>query len=237
LGLEAGIIEGRLYAANGSIGLSGNAQARTWSLPVEPEAHDTLGFWPSKIKIELDKGQSQSLNVFLWTHNETAQYTIDSFGLPTWISSVAPESGSAVPTGTMLDVVLDASHLETGTYQSRVTATASGYPAASFTVTLDVAAHDSTSGSGRPYAFSLASSSPNPFNGTTLIRYSLARSAETTLRVYNLLGELVAILVNETKPAGSYEVDFRVGDLASGIYIYELRAGDFHQVRSMVLAR
>jgi hypothetical protein len=70
-----------------------------------------------------------------------------------------------------------------------------------------------------------------------LIRYSLAHTTQTTLCVYNLLGELVAVLVNETKPAGSYEVDFVAGDLASGIYMYVLRAGDFHQVRSMVLAK
>ena len=98
--------------------------------------------------------------------------------------------------------------------------------------------------------FSLSQNYPNPFNPTTKIKYTIP-SIETrhasslqmvTLKVYDVLGNEIATLVNEEKPAGEYEVEFTVGqdsspDIASGIYFYRLTAGDFIQTKKMVLLR
>lgn len=82
-----------------------------------------------------------------------------------------------------------------------------------------------------PVAFLLSQNYPNPFNPSTLISYQLPVTSNVTLKVYDILGREVATLVNEEKPAGSYEVQFdshsgKVQNLTSGIYFYQINAGD-----------
>jgi hypothetical protein len=90
---------------------------------------------------------------------------------------------------------------------------------------------------GLPKEFSLYQNYPNPFNPATTIHYSLPLEGLVTLKVYNTIGEEVAILVNEEKPAGSYEVDFNGSELTSGIYFYKLQAGSFIETKKMVLMK
>lgn len=83
----------------------------------------------------------------------------------------------------------------------------------------------------------LCQSYPNPFNPTTNISYSIPRYGLVTLKVYNTLGEEVITLVNEEKPAGTYEVRFDGGSLASGVYIYRLTAGDYSAAKKLMLLK
>jgi hypothetical protein len=78
---------------------------------------------------------------------------------------------------------------------------------------------------------------PNPFNPSTVISYQLPVSSDLVLKVFDVLGNEIATLVNEEKPAGEYEVEFDAARLTSGIYFYQLRAGDFTQVKKMILLR
>jgi hypothetical protein len=78
---------------------------------------------------------------------------------------------------------------------------------------------------------------PNPFNPSTTIKYSIQTSEYVTLKVYDVLGNEVATLANEEKPAGSYEVKFDASHLSSGIYFYELKAGSFIETRKMLLLK
>jgi photosystem II stability/assembly factor-like uncharacterized protein len=84
----------------------------------------------------------------------------------------------------------------------------------------------------------------NPFNPSTVISYRLPVTSYVTLKVYDALGNEVATLVNEEKPAGEYEIEFNltshsgeVRNLTSGIYFYQLRAGDFVQTKKMILLK
>lgn len=89
-------------------------------------------------------------------------------------------------------------------------------------------------------SFELYQNYPNPFNPATVIGYQLSVNSYVTLTVYDVLGKEVAVLVNEEQPAGRYEVEFNssgIRDLASGIYFYQLRAGNFIQTKKMVLVR
>ncbi len=85
--------------------------------------------------------------------------------------------------------------------------------------------------------FMLEQNYPNPFNPTTTIKYQIPELSFVTLRVYDVLGNEIATLVNEEKPAGSYELDFSGSELTSGIYFYTLRTGDFVETKKMILLK
>ena len=88
-----------------------------------------------------------------------------------------------------------------------------------------------------PHQFTLNQNYPNPFNPSTTIRYELPHVSRVGLKVYNTLAQEVATLVNETKPAGVYTVQFDAGHLASGVYFCRLQAGDFVQTKRMLILK
>ncbi len=92
-----------------------------------------------------------------------------------------------------------------------------------------------------PLDYSLEQNYPNPFNPSTKIRFSIPNVgsglALTVLKVYDILGNEVATLVNEEKTAGIYEVEFNASQLSSGIYFYKLQAGSFSQIKKMTVLK
>ncbi len=86
-------------------------------------------------------------------------------------------------------------------------------------------------------SFKLNQNYPNPFNPTTTISYSIPKSSFVTLKVYDLLGNEVATLVNEDKSAGYYQVKFNASNLASGVYFYRLIAGNRVEVKKLILTK
>jgi hypothetical protein len=88
-----------------------------------------------------------------------------------------------------------------------------------------------------PNGYALSQNYPNPFNPSTEIRFTVAHSGFTTIKVYNVLGEEVATLVNENLGAGSYKTTFEAGKLSSGTYIYTLTSGDTHISKKMLLVK
>ena len=85
--------------------------------------------------------------------------------------------------------------------------------------------------------FSLEQNYPNPFNPTTQIEFSIKKSGMVTLKVYNMLGQVVATVVNENLTAGSYKANFDGANLASGVYAYKLIANDYSAIKKMVLIK
>jgi len=88
-----------------------------------------------------------------------------------------------------------------------------------------------------PINYSLEQNYPNPFNPSTTISYSLPATSQVDLVVYNSLGEMVKQLVNELKDAGHYSVELNAKNLPSGVYFYRLQAGDFVQIKKMMLLK
>lgn len=94
-----------------------------------------------------------------------------------------------------------------------------------------------------PNTFKLEQNYPNPFNPETSIQYSVVSTQNVVLKVFDVLGDEVAVLVNEEQSAGTYQVNFNTQlttnnkQLSSGIYFYQLRAGDFVQTKKMILLR
>jgi len=88
-----------------------------------------------------------------------------------------------------------------------------------------------------PDKFILSQNYPNPFNPTTTIQYSIPESENVSLKIFNVLGEEVAELVNEYQKAGTYKVNFNGNNLSSGIYLYRLNVNNNSSVKKMILLR
>jgi len=89
----------------------------------------------------------------------------------------------------------------------------------------------------RPTVFALEQNYPNPFNPSTAIAYDVAAPSDVRLAVYDILGREVSVLVNERKGPGNYSVKFDASDLASGVYVYRLQAGNVVRTRKMILLK
>jgi DNA-binding beta-propeller fold protein YncE len=90
---------------------------------------------------------------------------------------------------------------------------------------------------GQPQSFALSQNYPNPFNPATVMSYELPVPSSARLVVYDLLGREVAMLVNEKKPAGRYSVTWDASKMASGVYFYSLRAGEFRETKRMIFIK
>ncbi len=88
-----------------------------------------------------------------------------------------------------------------------------------------------------PTGFILNQNYPNPFNASTMIKYTLSQDVQVRLKVFNVSGQLVSVLVDEYQSIGIKSVNFDVKDLPSGVYYYKLTAGDFTDVKKMILAK
>ena len=89
----------------------------------------------------------------------------------------------------------------------------------------------------RPTGFSLAQAFPNPFNSQTNISFSLATRTHVTLKVYDVLGREIAVLVDEDKSPGGYSVEWAANGVASGLYFYTLKAGEFTETKKVQLVK
>ena len=112
-----------------------------------------------------------------------------------------------------------------------------------FTIDMFPAVEDSSN--SFPSEFALLQNYPNPFNPSTKIKFTIGsviangvkQSQLVTLKVYDVLGNEIVTLVNEEKQPGTYEAEFAGTDLPSGIYFYQLKAGNFIEVKKMVLLK
>lgn len=88
-----------------------------------------------------------------------------------------------------------------------------------------------------PVSYKLEQNYPNPFNPSTKIKFTITKESNVELNIYNVLGELVTTLVNEQLKTGYHQFEFNASSLASGIYIYRIKAGDFVETKKMILMK
>ncbi len=94
-----------------------------------------------------------------------------------------------------------------------------------------------SNGENIPGEYSLSQNYPNPFNPTTIIRYSIPEQAHVNLTIYNISGQCVDILVNQSQEPGCYSVQLDASEFVSGIYFYRIQAGDFTDVKKFILIK
>ncbi|MCU0365384.1 MAG: T9SS type A sorting domain-containing protein, partial [Ignavibacteriaceae bacterium] len=157
----------------------------------------------------------------------------DSLFINSLLYQVVPQKTFQVPAGLLFS---------DSTYYWRVrTATNGGVGPWSEVFKFNIIITDVEDEKQIPSEFALEQNYPNPFNPSTRIQYQVPNISQVTLKVFDVLGNEVATLVNEEKTAGSYEVEFQssVGShqLASGIYYYQLRADSFLKIRKMILIK
>jgi len=87
------------------------------------------------------------------------------------------------------------------------------------------------------HSFALFQNYPNPFNPSTTIRYAIEKESVVQLKIYDVLGNAIATLVNEVKPTGIYEVSFDASNLPSGIYLYRLITKEFSETKKLILLK
>jgi len=91
--------------------------------------------------------------------------------------------------------------------------------------------------SALPTEFALSQNYPNPFNPTTTIEFALPQNSNVKLVVYDVLGRVIEELVNSDLSAGYHRVNFNASNLASGIYFYSIQAGDYTNVKKLILLK
>lgn len=91
--------------------------------------------------------------------------------------------------------------------------------------------------SGNVKGYNLAQNYPNPFNPSTVIKYHLAESNLVTLKIYDVMGNEIATLVDEVMPAGAHSIEFNAEHLSSGVYFYQLRSGEFVDMKKLSLIK
>jgi photosystem II stability/assembly factor-like uncharacterized protein len=96
---------------------------------------------------------------------------------------------------------------------------------------------DQSTGKTYPDKFSLSQNHPNPFNPSTTFGFSLPKPETVKIEVYNIIGQKIQTLLNKPMPAGYHEVEFNGQNLSSGVYIYKIEAGDFQDVKKMILLK
>jgi len=89
----------------------------------------------------------------------------------------------------------------------------------------------------QPADYFLSQNYPNPFNPSTKISYAIAEDIDVTLKVFDVLGNEVATLINENQPAGNYDITFDAANLSSGVYYYTLQAGEFTSTKKLMLMK
>lgn len=158
-----------------------------------------------------------------------------------WLS-LSPEEGSlSASESELIDVIFNSAGLVANQlYTGYITVTSNDIQNPFVTIPVSMYTGEGVSVDDElsfPESFSLEQNYPNPFNPTTNIGFRIAEFGFTILKVYDVLGKEIATLVNEEKPAGSYEVEFDASGLSSGIYFYKLQAGSFLETKKMLLLK
>ena len=88
-----------------------------------------------------------------------------------------------------------------------------------------------------PQTYYLSQNYPNPFNPTTSIKFTIPESGRIKVKIFDVLGNEVRTLLDETRSPGTYEINFDASGLSSGVYFYSMESGKFHSVRKMILMK
>lgn len=229
--------------------------AGNWSIQAYLDTSSALPAWPL-IATSLDTlkfGQviaagTADTTLSLWIYNRGAEQPLTYSCPPTNITpltispafSIVPATGT-VETGDSVEVQFTFNPFAVRLYNGVLVVNNNSHNASPKNIILrgegivDLATE--VPNNTLPKSFALEQNFPNPFNPTTDIHFALPNSVKVRLAVYNVLGQEIALLVNETLSAGTYKQTFDATNLPAGIYFYRLEAGSFSDIRKMMLLK
>jgi hypothetical protein len=199
-----------------------------------PRAYDTLGSkdvtLSAKVRTTLEAGDIKGFS-FQLSDDTTGRPLYEMYHVPTSVTYDSTSAENVFTAEWRLESELTAEELYY--WRSRIEFADSSGQWSSWRVFYTA---------GIPHRFALGQNYPNPFNPTTVISYSTDKDGRVLVEVFNLLGQRVAVLIDEELPAGEYEVTWNGRDqhgrqAATGVYFYRLTAGGKTQTRKMVLLR
>jgi len=182
--------------------------------------------------IDISKSGHYKITTRVASPNNSGGFKIEIDGIDKTGNLIVPSTGDWQ---NWTDVICDNVYLEQGVHLLTVHIMNGG-----FNINKMIFSLSTTNINDESYntnSFQLFNNYPNPFNPVTLINYQLPVNSFVTLKVYDVLGNEIAALVNEYKTAGNYGVKFEAGNLASGMYIYKLQTIDFIETRKMILLK
>lgn len=158
-----------------------------------------------------------------------------------WIS-VRDATGAVPPERTInVDVTFMAEGLETGTYQAYLRLACNDPDNAINNIPVTMLIYDPTGVSedadALPLRYFLDQNYPNPFNAATTIHYGLPEPGHVELSIYNILGQKVALLVDDFQQAGHHQASWYAAEMSSGFYFYRIKAGDYYDTKKMLLLK
>ena len=153
------------------------------------------------------------------------------------LRGVDTAAGSGVLTGSGFTVRVTMGQAVAGTASNADFTAGFGQNAPTAVVSTGIEVAPVENDTGVPRQFRLDQNYPNPFNPETIIAFDMPRAGYVMLAVYNALGQQVATLMAETRPAGRYEATWNAIGLPSGIYFYQIQTDDFQAVRKMMLIK
>jgi hypothetical protein len=155
-----------------------------------------------------------------------------------WVAC-SPDCDTLAPSGSVeVQVSFDATRLDPSSYAGEIVIQTNDPLHKIIAVPYALVVTDVRAPAGKlPVAFSLEQNYPNPFNPKTVVSFQVPVASDVRLVVYDILGREVAMLVNEKKMPGKYEVEFDASQLSSGVYFYRLTAGQYVECRKMALVR
>jgi hypothetical protein len=189
---------------------------------------------------------SDSVNAFTKETITLTKATRNMVKFATWYYDPAGANKQKVNTAFTVDIdyqrpdwayYVDSLNLRYQTTAAAYHGADAGQPAGSLMWWGLVSGIQKTPGEGIPTTFSLSQNYPNPFNPTTTLEYSISKSSQVVLEVFNVLGQSVARLVDEQLTPGTYKTTFDASALSSGVYLYRLKADNFVATKKMVLMK
>lgn len=207
--------------------------------------NDPIGFGIESPDETMGMGNAGIDDLFINPALVEDNYAIEFRLGPGWLTA-DPVSG-IIPAGASLDITVtfDATGLFGGDYYANIIISSNDpiHPEVIVPAQLTVDSTVSIDGPAEgeiPERYVLTQNYPNPFNPATTIRYGLPKPSQVKIEVFNLLGERVAVLLDERKPAGYHVITFdaaRQGAIASGMYFYRIQAGEFTDQKKMILIK
>ena len=199
----------------------------------------SLSNHPSSFKETVVRGGTKTVELHI--SNSISSPLGYSFTIPVGWIKASPSTGSVGGNTTLnVNLIFDSSNLVEGKYNTTISLNDPHHGGLSIPIELTVSTTtDIKEIKSVPNEFQLMQNYPNPFNPSTIISFSIPESQHVSLIVYDLLGKEIAVLVNEVKQAGSYNLQFAIlnSQLSSGIYFYRLKTERFTQTKKMFLVK